>query len=66
MIAKVNTTDVLEKKEKIEMLCTLVKKAHPEEHKMEMVALMKEIVPEFKSQNSIFAELDKVELGDRS
>ena len=59
MIAKVNTEDVLEKKQKIEQLCNLVKGACPERSKMEMVALMKEIVPEFRSQNSVFAELDK-------
>ena len=58
MIAKVNTADVLEKKNKIEQLCALVKEAHPYQQKKQLVALMKEIVPEFKSQNSIFAELD--------
>lgn len=58
MIAKVNTVDVLEKRNKIEMLCALAKQAHPEQEKLKLVALMKEIVPEFKSQNSIFAELD--------
>lgn len=62
MIAKVNTADVLEKKKKIEMLCALVKQANPDHEKLKLVALMKEIVPEFKSQNSIFAELDKEKL----
>ena len=68
MIAKVNTNDVLEKKKKIEMLCALVKQIHPEQEKLKMVALMKDIVPEFKSQNSIFAELDneKLEIRDES
>ena len=67
MIAKVNTTDVMEKREKIDALCKLVNHAHPQQHKHELVALMKEIVPEFRSQNSIFAELDNDwELGDRS
>lgn len=61
MIAKVNTADVAEKKKKIETLCALAKQVHPQEQKEQLVALMKEIVPEFKSQNSIFAELDKVD-----
>ena len=59
MIAKVNTTDVLEKKKKIEQLCALVKQADPEQAQQQLVALMKEIVPEFKSQNSVFEKLDK-------
>lgn len=58
MIAKVNTADVIEKKEKIDELCRLVNRAHPQQHKKELVALMKGIVPEFRSQNSIFAALD--------
>lgn len=62
MIAKVNTVNVLETRTKIEMLCTLVKQAHPYQEKSKLVTLMKEIVPEFKSQNSIFAELDKEKL----
>ncbi len=62
MIAKVNTVDVVEKKKKIEMLCALVKQVHPYQQKQQLVALMKEIVPEFKSQNSIFAKLDNEKL----
>lgn len=58
MIAQVNTGDVLEKKKKIDNLCDLVKHADPNEHKMELVTLVKAIVPEFRSQNSIFEELD--------
>lgn len=58
MIAKVNTQDIQEKRQKIEQLCQLVKIADPELHKMELVRLIKEIVPEYKSQNSIYEVLD--------
>jgi len=58
MIAKVNMHDVQEKQKKIEDLCQLVKRANPENDKMAIVALIKAIVPEFRSQNSIFESLD--------
>ena len=58
MIAKVNTTDGDEKRKKVVELCKLVQRANPEKDKMQLVALIKEIVPEFKSQNSIFESLD--------
>ncbi|MBL1410323.1 polysaccharide biosynthesis protein [Sphingobacterium faecale] len=58
MIAKVSPQDMLVKKAKIEELCDLVKSADPEDHKMELVRLIKEIVPEYKSQNSVFEKLD--------
>lgn len=58
MIAKVNMHDVQEKQKKIEELCQLVKRANPENDKMAIVALIKAIVPEFRSQNSIFESLD--------
>lgn len=58
MIAKVNTKDVEQKRLKIDELCQLVQRANPEKNKMEIVALMKAIVPEFRSQNSIFESLD--------
>ena len=61
MIAKVNTFDVEEKRKKIDDLCSLVQKANPEKDKMGIVALIKAIVPEFKSQNSIFESLDNSE-----
>src|SRR5690606_31465108 len=68
MIAKVNTADVIDKRKKIEMLCALVKQVHPQQQKQQLVSLMKEIVPEFKSQNSIFAALDneKIEVSNES
>lgn len=58
MIAKVNNEDVVKKRVLIEELCQLVQNGHPHEDKMKMVSLIKEIVPEFKSQNSIFETLD--------
>jgi len=58
MIAKVNTLDVEEKRKKIDELCQLVQRANPESDKMQIVASIKAIVPEFKSQNSIFEYLD--------
>lgn len=61
MIAKVNTLDVEDKRKKIDDLCQLVQRANPEKDKMEIVALIKAIVPEFRSQNSIFESLDHLE-----
>lgn len=58
MIAKVNTLDVGEKRKKIDELCQLVQRGNPEKDKMQIVALLKAIVPEFRSQNSIFESLD--------
>lgn len=59
MIAKVNPHDIHLKKQKIMELCDLVKAADPEDHKMQLVRLIKDIVPEFKSQNSVFERLDR-------
>lgn len=58
MIAKVNTIDLEEKRKRIDELCKLIKSANPENDKMTIVALIKTIVPEFQSQNSIFESLD--------
>ncbi len=58
MIAKVNTLNLEEKKMKIDELCRLIRAANPQADKMKIVALLKTIVPEFKSQNSIFENLD--------
>ncbi|MDR2283832.1 MAG: polysaccharide biosynthesis protein [Sphingobacterium sp.] len=58
MIAKVNPHDLHLKRAKIEELCDLVKAADPEKHKMDLVQLIKDIVPEYKSQNSVFEKLD--------
>lgn len=58
MIAKVNNYDLEQKRIKIDTLCSLIKIASPIDDKMKMVGLIKEIVPEYKSQNSIFESLD--------
>lgn len=58
MIAKVNQIDSLQQKIRVEHLCKIAKQADPTKDKMELVRLIKEIVPEYKSQNSIFEELD--------
>lgn len=58
MIAKVNTLDLQQNRKKIEELCQLIQRANPENDKMEIVGLIKSIVPEFRSQNSIFESLD--------
>lgn len=58
MIAKVNISDVEEKRTKIDELCALVQRANPEKDKIKIVTLIKAIVPEFKSKNSIFESLD--------
>jgi FlaA1/EpsC-like NDP-sugar epimerase len=59
MIAKVNTPDLALQKARIEQLCALAKTADPNDDKMKLVQLVKDIVPEFRSQNSVFIALDK-------
>ena len=59
MIAKVNTPDLALQETRIEQLCALAKTADPNDDKMKLVQLVKDIVPEFRSQNSIFTSLDK-------
>ncbi|WP_286735608.1 MULTISPECIES: polysaccharide biosynthesis protein [Sphingobacterium] len=58
MIAKVNTIDLESKRKRINDLCQLVQQANPERDKMQIVSIIKSIVPEFRSQNSIFESLD--------
>jgi len=58
MIAKVDTSNLQEKLSKIDELCLMIKTASPHRDQMAIVALIKEVVPEFKSQNSIFEVLD--------
>lgn len=59
MIAKVNTTDLAIQKSRVEYLCQFVENANPRADKMELVRLIKQIVPEYRSQNSVFQALDK-------
>lgn len=58
MIARVNHVDFDEKKKKIDELCYIVQSGDNLADQMKMVSLIKEIVPEFKSQNSVFETLD--------
>lgn len=59
MIAKVNTTKCEENKTLIEELCN-ISLSHTNENIVELVSKIKQIVPEFKSQNSEFEKLDKI------
>lgn len=59
MIAKVNTPDLDVQKARVEQLCALAKTADPNTDKMKLVQLVKDIVPEYRSQNSVFETLDK-------
>lgn len=59
MIATVNTADLEKRKEKIEQLCTQVSSQAGNHDPMFLVEHLKEIVPEYVSQNSIFSRLDR-------
>mgnify|MGYP006344275723 FL=1 len=58
MIAKVNTSNNIENKNLIEDLCLMTKNLQKREEVINLVAKIKEIVPEFKSQNSEYEKLD--------
>jgi len=58
MIAKVNTLKFSENKKMIDDLCKISSKINNKEHIILLVTKLKEIVPEFKSQNSEFEKLD--------
>ncbi|MFZ4262402.1 polysaccharide biosynthesis protein [Sphingobacterium sp. HJSM2_6] len=60
MIAKVRLDQLDEKKNLIEDLCKQVCNQHAEQNPMLLVELIKEIVPEYISKNSIFEQLDQV------
>lgn len=59
MIAKVNAADILFQKARVDQLCAFAKSADPNADKMQLVKMIKEIVPEYRSQNSVFEELDR-------
>lgn len=59
MIAKVNTENLDWRKERIEHLCAQVSSRGSSHDPMILVELVKQIVPEYVSQNSIFTQLDK-------
>lgn len=58
MIAKVNTTKCEDNKNLIEDLCLMSSTIEKHEQVMHLVAKIKDIVPEFISQNSEFEKLD--------
>ncbi|WP_415541615.1 polysaccharide biosynthesis protein [Empedobacter stercoris] len=60
MIAKVNTDKCHDNKQLIEELCIMSSTIEKHEQVLELVAKIKEIVPEFISQNSEFEKLDNV------
>ncbi|WP_287442471.1 nucleoside-diphosphate sugar epimerase/dehydratase [Algoriella sp.] len=60
MIAKVNTQKCQNNKFLIEDLCRMASEIDKHEQVINLVALIKEIVPEFKSQNSEFEKLDNL------
>lgn len=59
MIAKVNTDNLDWRKEKIEHLCAQVSSRGSNHDPMVLVELVKQIVPEYVSQNSVFSQLDR-------
>lgn len=60
MIAKVNTDKCDKNKILIEELCLMSSQIEKHEHVINLVARIKEIVPEFKSKNSEFEKLDNL------
>lgn len=63
LIAEVNQSDMESRRNLIIGLCKLLESDHcMESEQMQLVSLLKEIVPEFKSQNSIYEALDKSEV----
>lgn len=62
MIARVRTDDLDVNRERIELLCNQVVSQGANHNPMVLVELLKEIVPEYKSQNSVFEQLDKTPL----
>ena len=62
MIARVRTDDLDVNRERIELLCNQVASQGANHNPMVLVELLKEIVPEYKSQNSVFEQLDKTPL----
>lgn len=59
MIAQVRNQDLIESKRVIEALCESVLREETKRDMMYLVTELKRIVPEFKSQNSVFTSLDE-------
>lgn len=64
MIAKVNQEHIDEKRQLLEQLCQLVNESGARAEPIELVRLLKAIVPEYISQNSIYEVLDKEVVGE--
>lgn len=60
LIARVRTEELDVNKQRIEHLCAQVANQGANHNPMVLVELIKEIVPEYISQNSIFEKLDKI------
>jgi FlaA1/EpsC-like NDP-sugar epimerase len=60
MIARVRTEELDVNKKRIEQLCEQVTNQGANHNPMVLVELIKEIVPEYISQNSVFEQLDKI------
>lgn len=60
MIARVRTEELDVNKQRIEHLCAQVANQFANHNPMVLVELIKEIVPEYISQNSVFEKLDKI------
>lgn len=60
MIARVRTEELDVNKKRIEQLCEQVANQGANHNPMVLVELIKEIVPEYISQNSVFEQLDKI------
>jgi len=61
MIAQVREQDLTAAKYSIEELCQGVLDEERKKDMMYLVTTLKQIVPEFKSQNSIYSSLDQIE-----
>lgn len=61
MIAQVREQNLTEAKYAIEQLCQGVLEEETKKDIMYLVTILKQIVPEFKSQNSVYSSLDQIE-----
>ncbi|MFD2598066.1 polysaccharide biosynthesis protein [Sphingobacterium corticis] len=60
LIAKVSNGTPKDMIERIESLCAVAQQANAVQEKMNIVAILKSIVPEYISNNSLFTELDNI------
>jgi len=60
MIASVNREDIAVKRIELDQMCqTILRVNHQEVKSIDLVQMLKRVVPEFVSQNSIYEVLDK-------